>query len=143
MILENFPVAPLGKPIGVLLTQRTTNFFVRRTFAIVCYMTWRFLRIKFALSWKLFKIWSFSLCSVHFILIHIGGERLHSIFGQRLLSILWCWSFTLPLKLCELIFSRQITVPDGGTAESLTICCLFYILLLKHTKITFVWGFLR
>lgn len=32
MILENFPVAPLGKPIGVLLTQRTTNFFCTKNF---------------------------------------------------------------------------------------------------------------
>ena len=31
-------------------------------------------------------------------------------------------------KLCELIFSREITVLDGGTAESLTKCGLFYLL---------------
>ena len=46
-------------------------------------------------------------------------------------------------KLCELMFSRQITVPDGGTAESLTKCGLFYLLPLKHIKIPLVWGFFK
>ena len=51
--------------------------------------------------------------------------------------------YFLSKNLCELIFSRQITVPDGGTAESLTTCGLFYLFPLKHIKTPLVRGFFK